>query len=180
MGDEPTGNNNGDVLSPEQVAQLQADLEAEKAKSAAAVEEATKPLTDRIATLEQDLQTKDVDLQAKNEELTAVKTQLSEKDTGFVSLTEERDGAITAYKELVQKTNPVIPADMITGTNIAEINASLEKANTLVTQIRTKLEENNNNNSVPAGAPGRTEPDISGMSTREKISYGLQKSKKQS
>jgi DNA repair exonuclease SbcCD ATPase subunit len=163
-------NNNGSVLLP-QVEQLRADLEAEKVKAATAIEEATKPLTDRITSLEQDLQTKDV-------ELTTTRTQLSEKDTGFASLAADRDGAITAYKELVQKSNPVIPAEMITGASVTDINASLEKANALVNQIKAKVEADKTNNSIPAGAPGRTEPDITAMSTREKINYGLQKAKK--
>ena len=166
-------NNNGLVPTPEQVEQLTADLEAEKAKSATAIEEATRPLTDRITSLEQEIT-------AKDEELNTVKVQLSEKDTGFTSLAAEKDTAVEAYKDLIRKTNPLIPADMITGANITDINTSLENATSLVNQIKAKVDENNNNNSVPAGAPGRTEPDISAMSTREKISYGLQKSRKQS
>ena len=171
-------NNNGEAVIKEQMEQLKADLEAEKAKTATAIDEATKPLTDRITSLEQDLEAKTSDLQAKNEELTSVQAQLSEKDTGFASLAAEKDSAVEAYKDLIRKTNPVIPADMITGTSIADINTSLENAANLVNQIKAKVDENNTNNSVPAGAPGRTEPDISAMSTREKISYGLQKSKK--
>ena len=166
-------NNNGEAVIKEQKEQLKADLEAEKAKSADAVKEATKPLTERITSLEQDLR-------ARDEELTLVKTQLSEKDADFASLALERDSAVEAYRDLVLKSNPVIPAEMLTGNNIAEINASLETADNLVSQIRSKVESTGNNNSVPAGAPGRTETDISAMSTREKISYGLQKSKKQS
>ena len=166
-------NNNGSVPTPEQVEQLTADLEAEKAKSATAIEEATRPLTDRITSLE-------ADMQAKDEELNTVKVQLSEKDTGFTSLAAEKDTAVEAYKDLIRKTNPVIPADMITGAGIADINASLENANNLVNRIKAKVDENNADNSIPAGAPGRTELDISSMSTREKISYGLQQSKKSS
>jgi chromosome segregation ATPase len=171
-------NNSGDAVIREQVEQLQADLEAEKAKSAAAIEEATRPLTDRITLLEQDLKTRNADLQARDEELTSVKAQLSEKDTGFASLAAEKDTAVEAYKDLVRKTNPVIPADMITGASIADVNAALENATGLVNRIKAKVHENNADNSIPAGAPGRTEPDISTMSTREKISYGLQQSRK--
>jgi chromosome segregation ATPase len=171
-------NNNGDTVIREQVEQLQADLEAEKAKSAAAIEEATRPLTDRITSMEQDLEAKTADLKARDEELAAVKSQLSEKDTGFASLAVEKDTAVEAYKDLIRKTNPLVPADMITGGSISDINTSLENAANLVNRIKANVEENNTNNSVPAGAPGRTEPDISTMSTREKISYGLQQSKK--
>ena len=171
-------NNNGDAVIREQLEQLQADLEAEKAKSATAIEEATRPLTDRITSLEQQIEAKTTDLQARDEELTEVKSQLSERDTGFASLAVEKDNAVEAYRDLVRKTNPVIPADMIAGASIADINASLENANNLVNRIKAKVDENNADNSIPAGAPGRTEPDISAMSTREKISYGLQQSKK--
>jgi chromosome segregation ATPase len=171
-------NNNGDAVVREQVEQLQASLAEEKAKSAAAIEEATKPLTERITSLEQDLEAKTTDIQAKNEELNAVKAQLSEKDTGFALLASEKDTAVEAYRDLILKTNPVIPADMITGTSIADVNASLENATGLVNRIKAKVDENKADNSIPAGAPGRTEPDISSMSTREKISYGLQQSRK--
>jgi DNA repair exonuclease SbcCD ATPase subunit len=141
-------NNSGEELIAEQVEQLKAELEAEKAKAATAIEEATKPLTDRITSLEQDLQ-------AKDEELTTTRTQLSEIDKGLASLNEEKEGAITAYRELIQKSNPIIPADMINGTTVADINTSLEKANALVGRIRSKVEEDRSNNSVPAGA-GKT------------------------
>lgn len=160
-------NDSGEELKTEQTQPAKTELESEKAKVAAAIEEPTKPLTDRIASLE-------ADIKAKDEELSSMKTQLS----GFVSLAEEKDNAVTAYKTLVQKTNPLIPEEMITGVTVDDVNASLEKAHKVVSHIRTKVEEEITRNTVPAGAPGRTEPDISTMSTREKISYGLQKSRK--
>jgi len=160
-------NDSGDELKTEPAQPVKTELEPEKAKVADVIEEATKPLTGRIASLE-------ADVKAKDEELSSMKTQLS----GFASLAEEKDNAVIAYKTLVQKTNPLIPEEMITGITVADVNASLEKAHKLVSHVRLKVEEEITRNTVPAGAPGRTEPDISTMSTREKISYGLQKSRK--
>jgi hypothetical protein len=152
---------------------LKDELEAEKAKATEAnskaeslVSEATRPLQERIATLE--LETK-----ARDEILTRNKTALEEKSSGFASLAVERDASVKAYAELVKKTNPLVPGEMILGNNVGEIDASLEKATAIVERVRKSLELQSQGDRVPPGAPGRTEPDTSSMSSKEKITYGL-------
>lgn len=129
-------------------------------------------LTSRIASLEAELAT-------KSGELEKSQTFLAEKEKGFASLAADRDSAVDAYRELVQKSNPLVPADMIGGSTIAEINASLEKASGLVTRIRTGIEKELNAQKVPTGSPGRTEPDTSAMTSKEKINYGLNRARKE-
>jgi hypothetical protein len=89
---------------------------------------------------------------------------------------------VSAYRDLVLKSNPLLPADMITGSTVEEVNASVEKANGIIGQVREGLEKQTQQvtqqTQIPAGSPGRTPADLSAMTTREKINYGLDQDKK--
>ena len=150
---------------------LKAELEAEKARAQEAVEAATAPLNERITSLEDEVKVKAQDIDSLSD-------QLEEKNTSFTSLQAQHEGAITAYRDLVLKANPLVPGDMVLGTSIEEINNSFEKATTLVGQIKQGIEQESQqqagNNSVPEGAPARGPEDFSAMTTREKITHGLQ------
>jgi chromosome segregation ATPase len=173
MSEEQTNDNNTNNVSitQEDYDALKAELEAEKARAQEAVTAATGPLNERIASLEDEVNTRMQDIET-------LKAQVAEKETGFTSLQAQHDGAITAYRDLVIKANPLVPTDLVQGSSIEEINASLEKATTLVGQIRQGIEQasqqQESNNSVPAGAPARGSEDFSAMTTREKITHGLQ------
>ena len=173
----PDGNeNNTNPITQEEYDQLKTELEAERTKVQESIQSATQPLQERIGSLE-------ADLQAKGNELTEQMTLAKERGTSIASLQAQHDGAVTAYRELVLKSNLLVPADMVQGTSIDDINASLEKASNLVSQIQqgvqAQSQTNSQANQVPAGAPGRTPPDLSAMTTREKITYGLSQVRKE-
>ena len=85
--------------------------------------------------------------------------------------------AVNSYRALVTGNNVEIPAELITGGSIEEIDSSLVKAKLLVGKIRQGLESEIASVRIPGGAPVRSEPDISGLSPIEKIKYAMNASK---
>jgi uncharacterized coiled-coil protein SlyX len=135
------------------------------------VAEATGELTQRIATLEADLAT-------KTGELEPLKGQVA-------TTTGELEGAKAAYayaledfKKLAASSNPLIPPEVIFGTTVEEVKASLERANKLVANVQESLARQAAASAIPAGAPARTGPNTAGLSTTEKINLGLEQAKK--
>jgi hypothetical protein len=163
------------TITEEKYNQLKGELEEERAKVNEQVTAATQPLTERIASLE-------ADLKAKAAEAEQHKATAEEKDKGFASLSAQHEGAVSAYRDLVLRANPLLPADMITGATIEEVNVAVEKANGIIGQVKEGLEKQNlqvtQQTTIPAGSPGRTPADLSSMTTREKINYGLDQAKK--
>ena len=170
MPDEPFTSNQSpvtnDQVSQEDYQALKAELEAEQAKSQEAVAKATQELTQRVATLE-------ADLEAKGTQITELTTQGESQTQQLTTAKAALESAVGAYKDVVLKANPLIPTDLIQGLTIDEVNASLEKASALVGQIKQGLEKEGSAEKIPPGAPQRTGPDLSSMTTKEKINYGL-------
>ena len=181
MSDEQQNINQNDQVTKEEYDALKVELEAEKAKSQEAVvlhEKDTQELTDRVASLEADVAAKDTQI---GELTTQAESQTQELTTAKATL----ESAVGAYKDVVLKANPLIPTDMLQGLTIDEVNASLEKATALVGHIKEGLEkegnvlqQKDNADKIPPGAPQRTGPDLSSMTTKEKINYGLREAQK--
>ena len=164
-------NPNNQEITREAFDQLKAELEAEKTKATELVNQATQPLKERIASL-------DADLKIKGEETEGLKTAVVEKDKGFASLSANFEAAVGAYRGQVLKANPLIPTEMILGNTIADIDQAVEKATALVGKIKEGLAQETQHTTIPAGAPGRTPPDTSTMTTREKITHGINNARK--
>jgi len=145
------------------------ELEAEKAKSQEAVVLHEKD----VATLEADLASKDIVLHEKDTQITELTTQTEGQTQELITSKAALESAVGAYKDVVLKANPLIPTDLIQGLTIDEVSASLEKAAALVGQIKQGLEKEGSAEKIPPGAPQRTGPDLSSMTTKEKINYGL-------
>ncbi len=127
-------------------------------------------LSVRIASLESAVKEKDT---ALTEAKKTIETQASD----FAALKTTHEAAVTAYKKLAVSSNPLFSTEMITGSTIAEIDASMHSIADLAGLVRAKLETEIKSVSVPAGAPERSAPDTSGLSPREKIKAGLQEKK---
>ena len=148
-----------------QARELEAELEGLKAeKETLAGELETKGAA--ITELEQVIVTKDSDI-------VTLKQAIVESDGKFDSLNDELKNAVVAYKAVVVQANPYITEELITGNTIDELNQSVEKAKTLIAQVRTSIEADIASGKVPAGAPARTPPDLSALSPREKIQYAI-------
>ena len=109
-------------------------------------------LQERIALLEQGVA-------AKDGELSAVKGTLS--------------AAVAKYRAAVLASATGIPENLIKGETVEEIDASLELARGIVSQVRQQLEIEVEARRVPTGAPPRMPQDPSALSPAEKIAYAL-------
>ena len=109
---------------------------------------------------------------ARTSELEQVLVESEEKlKTTNDSLAE----AIVSYKKLVIENSPEVPEELIGGESVPAVNQSLEQARSLVSRVKQGLEAEIQATRVPAGAPQRTSPDLSALSPREKIQYGVRR-----
>ena len=112
-------------------------------------------------------------LAQRDEELAKANVRLSELE-GITGGYEERLAqAVSSYRALVAKSNPGVLEELIAGDTIEDIDASLEKAKNIVGKVRQGLEAEAASVRVPVGTPERTPGDLSALSPREKIQYGI-------
>lgn len=161
------------VMLEEQVSALQADVER---------------LQQRLAESEALAAERAADLTATRQRLTeaeAVVTQYeaaaSGRDAEIATLREAitlADGlgreAGRRYRELLLRSEPDLPANLVTGDTVDEIEASAERARQTVLEVRQRFEEQARATRVPAGAPPRGSLDLASLSPAEKIRAGLQ------
>jgi chromosome segregation ATPase len=145
-----TPQSNG-AATTEDIEAIKAQLEEERQAKAAA-EAALAELQNQLSEAKQ-----------ASEAAAAEKTSLSDALTT----------AVSKYLQAVKLANPAIPGDVITGSTIDEIDASLAKATTIAESVKKSLESQAKEARVPAGAPPRTEINIEGLSPREKIAVGI-------
>ncbi len=80
--------------------------------------------------------------------------------------------ALKEYRVSIINSHPEIPQEMIAGATVQEIHASLDKATRLVAQVQKAMDDKGSEQ-IPAGAPPRRGPDLTTMTSREKIVEGL-------
>jgi hypothetical protein len=144
---------------PEDLEVIKAELEEEK-KAKAAAEAALAERDKRI-----------IELQASVTAATSVVQQAAD------DLTQAKQAygkAVAKYLDMTKAANPTLPGDVIVGSTIEEIDASVAKALTIATAVKANLEAQAKEAKVPAGAPTRGEISLEGLSPREKIAAGIQ------
>jgi septal ring factor EnvC (AmiA/AmiB activator) len=129
-------------------------------------ENGTEELTTAIEQLQKAAAEKDCVINVLEQNLTEVMKQQKETDSRLAV-------AVNSYKKMITGNHADIPAELISGDSIEEIDSSLEKAKTLVARIRQGLEKDISAMHIPGGAPVRGEPDIAGLSPIEKIKYAM-------
>ncbi|MGQ9676546.1 MAG: hypothetical protein ACUVX1_12865 [Chloroflexota bacterium] len=144
--------------TPDQIDAIKAELEEER-KARAEADTALAQKDARIAELEASLS------EAKKAS-EATTTELSQ-------LKQAHEQAVAKYLDAVRLANPTIPAEVIAGTTIAEIDASVDKAKAIADSVKKTLEAQAKEAKVPAGAPARGQISLEGLSPREKIAAGL-------
>ena len=142
---------NGGEQDSSGVAELEARL-VEKNSRLSELEQALAERDDRIADLKQSL--------------AGLETQLAELKDG-------RSQAIASYRELVVRSNPELPEELITGDSVEEIDKSLAGAQALIDRVRQRLETEIAGARIPAGSPLRAPADLSALSPQEKIQYAM-------
>ena len=155
----------------EDYAVIKLELETERQRAQGLVTEATMPLQERVIALE-------AEVSVKTQDIEALTGQLAETSTNFEGAKAAYAYAVEDFKKLAAASNPLIPPEVIFGTTVEEVKASLNRANKLVANVQESLSKQAAAASVPAGAPARTGPDVSAMSTTEKINFGLDQAKK--
>jgi chromosome segregation ATPase len=151
---EPNGAPHTDDL-----ATIKAELEAEK-----------KAIADAQAVITQ----KDARIAELEKALSEAKQQSEAVTAEFATLKDTHTKAVAKYLAAVKTANPTLPADVITGATIEEIDATLAKALTIATAVKASLEAQAKETKVPAGAPTRGGIALDALSPREKIAAGLQ------
>jgi chromosome segregation ATPase len=86
-----------------------------------------------------------------------------------------RESAVK-YRDARLAAAPEIPADLVTGEELEEIEGQLAAAERVVSEMREKMERERRRETppVPAGAPVRRTPDFSALPPAEKIRVGLE------
>jgi hypothetical protein len=122
-------------------------------------------------------------LEAARSQQAALETERGARDEELAQLREsvaaaEAQGreAANRYREVALAREPDLPADLVGGESVSEVEASLERARQTVAQVRQHLDQQAQTLRVPAGAPARSEPDFSELSAAEKIRLGLRRS----
>jgi len=128
-------------------------------------------LSERIASLEASLAERDTSLAEAVRENDTLK-----KD--FAALDAAHREAVVEYRRLAVNSNPIFNPEMLAGNSIAEINAAMARVTDLAAKVRSRIEADIKAVSVPAGAPERSGPDISGLTAREKIRHAIEMDKK--
>jgi len=95
----------------------------------------------------------------------------------LIALQGSHDSAVTAYRELIIKSNPLFTPDLIQGATIQELEVAAKKVNDLAAHVRAKIEADIKSVIIPAGAPERSGPDTSGLTAREKIYHAVTEGK---
>ena len=106
-------------------------------------------------------------------EVAAVKQSNLESDQKMAEAGDALSRAVDSYKALVIDSNPVVTPELITGDTIEAINDSLKSAKDLISRVKGEIEAEIKMARIPAGAPQRTPPDLSALSSREKIQYAI-------
>lgn len=109
-------------------------------------------------------------LQAK---IVQLEQTITSRDNELSTLKDSLSGAVTKYRAAVLAGMPDVPEDLVKGTTIEEIDASLETARGIIAKVRQQLESEAEAKRVPAGAPPRTPQDLSALTPAEKIAYAL-------
>ena len=118
-------------------------------------------LETQLAVRDQRITELETNIAASIKETAAVRTSLSQ--------------AVASYKTLLAQANPEVLVELIAGDSIEAINQSLQAAKDLVGRVKKTIVAAAAATRVPAGAPQRVKPDVSALSAREKIHYGLGK-----
>jgi uncharacterized coiled-coil protein SlyX len=120
----------------------------------------------RIGELEKTAAEKDARINGMEQELAAAATQQTEMGSRLAA-------AVNSYRKLITGSHADIPAELIAGDSIEEVDKSLANAKALVARIRQGLENETAATRIPCGAPVRSEMDLSGLSPVEKIKYAI-------
>lgn len=164
---------NGDGNGNDEMVAMQEELAAARAE----LERLSEHLADRearAAHLEERLGAVQAELVEARAQTQSAQAVLVEAHTQLEDTRQEARVAVLKYREAVLAAEPWLPAEMVGGETVAEIEEALAQTRHTVAQVRQQLEQEAQSARVPTGAPPRRPPDLSALSPLEKIRMGLQ------
>jgi chromosome segregation ATPase len=166
--DEPVVNGNGGS-TPAEREEIAAVLQQEQ-QERLEVAEALKERDDKIDELTSLLTRARDDIAARQEAADNASAEIA-------ALRQTKDEALSACRDALRLAHPGVPPDLIHGDTVEELLASVESGRSLVEKVRAALQSERSAARVPAGAPVNTGPDLDGLSPRDKIAAGVNKSR---
>jgi len=112
-------------------------------------------------------------LSEKNKEILDLHHTIGEVRTELNGVRAEISATLEGYRVLLMSQHPEITPEMISGENISTINDSLAKARNIMAKIKQSVLKELARSRIPAGASGRQGADLTTLSPREKIKYGI-------
>jgi len=112
-------------------------------------------------------------LSQARDELVTRQEALDEAQAEAAALREARQEALCGCRDALRLAHPELPPDLIRGSTVKELAASVASAMALVEQVRAALQSERAAIRIPAGAPVDSGPDLSGLSSRDKIAAGV-------
>lgn len=97
--------------------------------------------------------------------------ELREKEA--LQLQDKLTLAAAKYRSLLLSGAREIPEELVVGETVEDVEASFARAREMVERVKSRLESQIEAGRIPPGAPLRGKPDLSSLSPREKIAYGL-------
>lgn len=113
------------------------------------------------------------ELQSSNDAVTANAAEVTSLHEQIDAAAQRAQTAAKRYRDLVVRTEPALPADLIAGGDVDAIDASVTAAREIVGRVRSHIDAQAQTGRVPAGAPPRSAPDLSALTPEQKIRYGL-------
>ena len=147
-----------DTETTEATAQATSEETEERAEEAAGGETASAEGDERAA------------LQAELEE---ARSALEEAQATRARLESDLAAAVESCRRALLAGAPELPAELVQGGTIAELEASFANAKTMAERVRRQVESEAAQERVPAGAPPRRGVDPSALSSQQKILLGL-------
>ena len=83
--------------------------------------------------------------------------------------------AVESCRRALLAGAPEVPADLVQGGTVAELEASFASAKAMVERVRRQVESEAAQERVPAGAPPRRGVDASALTSQQKILLGLRR-----
>jgi len=111
-------------------------------------------------------------------EASAASVMEVELEAARAALAAERSAlreAVERYRGALLAGAPEVPAELVAGATLDEVDASFAAAREALARIRTEVALSLEREGFPVGAPARDDlGSIEGMSAAEKIAYGLE------
>lgn len=170
--DIPEGDGPAELSPEDRIIELEAALTERDARIQGLVNSQAQH-EQQIVALEESLAQRDTRIGEQEAALNQGESTLKERQERVEEVESQLTQAVALYRTSLLAAEPEILEEMVQGTTVEEIEASLARARQMVEQVRTQLESQASQERIPFGAPVRSAPDVSGLSPQEKILLGL-------